>query len=496
MIKKKKVAIIGCGVSGLAAGKIFKQIGHDIVILERSHDLGGVWEASVSYPDVQTQSPKELYRYTDKAMPEEYPEWPKGPQVYDYLNGYANDYQLRDNIQFNAVVKNMARRKDDKPGWTLGISTNGGDTVKQDFDFVCICSGQFSQKNIITHDGQDAFIKAGGQVMHSSEYKDPNILTDKHVTVLGFSKSATDIAVNAVKANAKSVNLVYRKSVWRIPYFIGGLINFKNILYIRKQENMFQAWGLTKWDKFKYAIATPFIWANWRGLESLLTIQLKLNKTGLRPTTKIEDDINCSVPIVTPGFFDLVAKGNINTVQGTYQSYQTDQISLTGGEKLPTDISILAVGYKLGIPYLPQEYRDKLIEHDGQYRLHRIIANPDLPDMGFIGFNSSFCTVLAAEMGANWLVRYADGMLANQPSNQEMTDNIEMNLDWRRTKRPAAKVYGGLCSAPFHFKHFDELLDDMGAKIRKRNVIAENMAPPNADAYGRYLKSTVQYKAE
>ena len=105
MIKKKKVAIIGCGVSGLAAGKIFKQIGHDIVILERSHDLGGVWEASVSYPDVQTQSPKELYRYTDKAMPEEYPEWPKGPQVYDYLNGYANDYQLRDNIQFNAVVK-------------------------------------------------------------------------------------------------------------------------------------------------------------------------------------------------------------------------------------------------------------------------------------------------------------------------------------------------------------------------------------------------------
>ena len=63
------------------------------------------------------------------------------------------------------------------------------------------------------------------------------------------------------------------------------------------------------------------------------------------------------------------------------------------------------------MPFLPEEYREKLVEPDGQYRLYRIIANPDLPDMGFVGFNSSFCTVLSAELSANWLVRYADGML-------------------------------------------------------------------------------------
>ncbi len=76
--------------------------------------------------------------------------------------------------------------------------------------------------------------------MHSSEYTDPSIVEGKDVTVLGFSKSATDIAVNAVKSGAKSVNIVYLQSVWRVPYFIGGLINFKRILYIRKQEEMFQ----------------------------------------------------------------------------------------------------------------------------------------------------------------------------------------------------------------------------------------------------------------
>ncbi len=77
-----------------------------------------------------------------------------------------------------------------------------------------------------------------------------------------------------------------------------------------------------------------------------------------------------------------------------------------------------------------------------------------------------------------------------------MRRNMQMMLDWRRKERPAAQVYGGLCSAPFHFKHFDELLADMGAKKNKRsNPLAEQFSYPNADAYGEFLASTPQYTA-
>ncbi|MCY6381012.1 flavin-containing monooxygenase [Hoeflea prorocentri] len=492
MVKRKHVAVIGAGVSGLAAAKVFKEKGHTVSVFERSHDLGGVWEPSRSYPDVQTQSPKDLYRYTDKAMPDQYPEWPKGPQVHAYLDDYAADHGLRDLIRFGTAVQYMDRRPDGAPGWQLELEDESGKRSEA-FDFVAVCTGQFSEKNVLTHPGQDEFEAAGGTVMHSSEYTDPNMVEGKDVVVLGFSKSATDIAVNAANSGAKSVTIVYLESVWRIPYFIGGLINFKRILYIRKQENMFQGWDLSALDRFKYAIAAPFIWANWRALESLLTLQLKLNKTGLRPKTRIEDGVNCSVPIVTPGFFDLVASGRIKAIQGTFEAYEPGKIRLSGGETVSADVAILAVGWKLGVPFLPEAYREKLVEPDGQYRLYRIIANPDLPDMGFVGFNSSFCTVLSAEMAANWLVRYADGMLARQPSDAEMRSNIDMMLDWRRNGRPAAQVYGGLCSAPFHFMHFDELLDDMGASVRRRNPLAENLSPPDADAYGRFLASTPDY---
>jgi dimethylaniline monooxygenase (N-oxide forming) len=494
MVTQKQVCIIGAGVSGLAAAKAFSTRGHRVTILERSGDLGGVWEPARSYPDVQTQSPKELYRYTDKAMPASYPEWPKGPQVYAYLAEYAGDHGLDRLIRFNTAVLQMNRRSDSRPGWRLDLRGPDGDASQEDFDFVAVCTGQFSEPQTISHPGEDAFKAQGGRILHASQYNDPTLAKGRKVVVLGGSKSATDIAVNAVNAGASDVTLVYREPVWRIPYFIGGLINFKRILYIRAQEEMFKSWGIGALSRLKHAVAKPFVWANWRGLESLLKLQFQLKKCDMVPEEPIEDGVNCSVPIATPGFFPMVADGRIKAIRGSFDHYEGNTIVLTGGERVAADVAVLAIGYKLGVPFLPQAFRDRLVDPDGQYRLYRLIANPDLPDMGFVGFNSSFCTVLCADMAANWLVRYADGQLAHQPTPAEMRDNIEMMLHFKRVERPAAGVYGGLCVAPYHYKHFDELLADIGATKRRRGPLAEKFTPPDADAYARFLASAPDYK--
>jgi cation diffusion facilitator CzcD-associated flavoprotein CzcO len=126
MVKRKQVCVIGAGVSGLAAARAFAARGHNVSIVEKSADLGGVWEPARSYPDVQTQSPKDLYRYTDRAMPDAYPEWPKGPQVHAYLADYAKSHGLDRLMRFNTAVAAMARRADGKPGWTLELKTPDG----------------------------------------------------------------------------------------------------------------------------------------------------------------------------------------------------------------------------------------------------------------------------------------------------------------------------------------------------------------------------------
>ena len=496
MVKQKNVCVIGAGVAGLVAAKTFAARGHKVTILERSADLGGVWEPARSYPEVQTQSPKDLYRYTDKPMPDSYPEWPKGPQVHAYLSDYAQEHGLKPLMRFNTTVVGMNRRDAGVPGWVLDLTTSDGSASTEAFDFVAVCTGQFNERQTLSHVGEDAFKANGGVILHSAQHTDSSLVKGKKVIVLGGSKSATDIAVNSVKAGARDVTFVYREPVWRIPYFIGGLVNFKRILYIRAQEEMFRGWGISAMSRVAHAIAKPFVWANWRGLESMLKAQLKLKKCGMVPEQRIEDGVNCSVPIATPDFFPMVADGRIKAVRGTFDHYDGKTIVMTGGERVEADVAVLAIGFKLGVPFLPEPYRSHLVQPDGQYRLYRVIANPDLPDMGFVGFNSSFCTVLCAEMAANWLVRYADGQLTNQPTAAEMYENMDMMLHFKRVERPAAGVYGGLCVAPYHFRHFDELLADMGATIRRRGALAEKFTPPDADAYGRFLASAPDYRVE
>ena len=494
MVSPKQVCVIGAGVSGLAAAKAFAEHGHKVTIIEKSGNLGGVWDPARCYPDVQTQSPKDLYRYTDRAMPDSYPEWPKGPQVHAYLSDYARDHGLDRLMRFKTGVVAMTRRTDGKPGWMLDLKTSDG-ASREDFDFVAICTGQFNDPQTLSLPGEEVFKAQGGQILHSSSYNDATLAKGRKVVVLGGSKSATDIAVNAVNSGAGEVTIVYREPVWRIPYFIGGLVNFKRILYIRAQEQMFASWGIGPLARLAHMIAKPMVWANWRGLESLLKAQFKLGTCKMVPETRIEDDVNCSVPIATPGFFPMVADGRIKAIRGTFDHYAANTVVISNGERVSADIAVLAIGYTLGVPFLPEAYRVKLVDPDGQYRLYRLIANPDLPDLGFVGFNSSFCSVLCADMAAHWLVRCADGQLAHQPSEREMRDNIEMMLHFKRVERPAAGVYGGLCVAPYHYKHFDELLADIGATKRRRSALAEMFTPPDADAYAQFLASAPNYHA-
>ena len=494
MVRKKKVAVVGGGVSGLAAAKAFAERGHDVHGFERSNDFGGVWEPSRSYPDVHTQSPRELYRFTGHDYGQDVPEWPAGQDVHAYLHSYAKQHNIAHLFTLDTSVEAMERRVDGQPGWTLTLKHRGV-SEKEDFDFVSVATGQFSDKHAAIHPGEFDFTAHGGQVLHSSEYTDPAIVEGKRVVVLGGSKSATDVAVHAAEHGAKSVSLVYRKKVWRVPRFVGG-INLKHLLYMRAQEGQFNGWLPSVVERVVRMILKPLIWVNFRGLEALLTVQLGLRKHDMVPSEPIEDTVSCALPVVTPGFFEGLNDGSIKATQGCIERYEAGAVVLSTGDTVPCDVAVMATGWTQGFRFLPADAHEKMVEPDGLHRLYRFAVNPGLPGMGFVGFNSSFCSMLSAEMVANWLVRFADGQLENMPSADEMNASIDAMQQWRRKERPAAQVYGGLCTAPFHFRHFDELLEDIGATKRNRaNPLAELFVHPSADAYGEFMASAPQYHA-
>jgi len=474
-------------------------------------------------------------------------------------------------FHFGSSVKSIDKRNDGKNGWVLTIeetkrgnantSSNiphhnkaeknehedakcmklvsmGIHVYEMTFDFVVVCTGTFTNPYMLVHPGQDKFANSGGLVKHSSEYKDMDICRDiegKRVIIIGGSKSATDIAVHAVKeGRAQQVILLYRRNVWRVPYFVGG-INFKHLLYMRAQEIQFtDSWNANTCDtddlngatsssspslplSFLSNIASfmkkKMYWANFRVLEGLLNFQLGSQRKGMLPNEKIEDVVSCNLPVVTEGLMQCIDDGSIRPIHSTLKYYEVinDNASnekttantkqnqmyavLNNDEKIEIDNVIQATGWTMGLPFFSRDLKDKLIDdHDGLYRLYRFAVNPDLPNLGFVGFNSSFCTVLSSEMIANWLVRYADGMLIKNgdKTKDEMRANINRMLDWKRRVRPAASVYGGNCVAPFLHLHFDEILNDVGATLSYDSMFGY----PDAEKFGKCLDSAPKYKVQ
>src|SRR5260221_11080168 len=148
MVKEKNGRMMGAAVTGLAEERTLDAGEHRWIIVGRSGDLGGVWERARSYPEVQTQRPRDLYRYTDKPMPNSYPEWPTGPQVHAYLSDYAGGHGLMRRMRLNTTVVGMARRNADLPGWTLEIRNPDGGATHEQFDFVAVCTGQVNEPQV------------------------------------------------------------------------------------------------------------------------------------------------------------------------------------------------------------------------------------------------------------------------------------------------------------------------------------------------------------
>ena len=292
--------------------------------------------------------------------------------------------------------------------------------------------------------------------------------------------------MGALAEGARTISVIYRRASWKIPYFFGGVVNFKSILYCRASEAMFMPWGPSRAGRLMRTLLAPAIWANWRALEALLGLQFGLKQAGLRPEGRIEDSIHCATSIETPGFYKAVRDGRIRAVKGNLSGYVPGGV-LVDGARVAADVVVLATGWLQDLPFLDPDTRDKLVEPDGQYRLHRLMVNPDLPGLGFVGFNSSFASALSAELGAHWLARFFEGTLRRQPTDGDMRGGIARALEWRRRDRQVAQTYGGLCIAPFHHAHFDELMADMGARTKPANPLTAHLAPVSPKAYAKLL---------
>jgi dimethylaniline monooxygenase (N-oxide forming) len=458
----RRICVIGAGISGLVTAKVFTEEGYDVTVFEKKQGLGGVWEKSRSYPELTSQNTGETYSFSDYPMPESYPDWPTAEQIRNYLESYAKHFGIIDKIRFQTEVINVDLQTDAQPTWVVTIRTETHEQPQtreenHEFDFVVVCNGTFSNPKLPLLPGKDDFIANGGQVLHSTEFNDTSMIEGKRVVVVGYGKSASDIA-NVAANSANECIMLFRQAMWKVPRHLLGLVNLKYILLTRFSEAWFPYRQMGRIETLLHSIGKPIVWLFWRTVETLLRLQFGLDRYGMVPEYQI-DQLECSVSVAPPGFFKNIRAAKIQPIKTSIARFIPGGVELANGQQVSADVVIFGTGFTQSIPFLAEKYRRMLINEEGIFQLYRHLIHPEIPHMGFVGYNSSFYSQLTSEVGAWWLVDYVNGQLS-LPAIGEMYQELAAEVDWMKTRFPTV-VYGGNCLATFSLRHIEQLIKDM-----------------------------------
>ena len=209
-------AIIGAGPMGLASARNLQKLGIPFIGFEQHSDVGGLWDIdnphSTMYESAHLISSKRMTEFAEFPMDDSVAPYPHHSEMRRYFHDYASHFQLRRHYEFNTRVIGLTP---DGDGWML-LSERDGVQQRRRFDGVLIANGTLHKPNIPGLPGQFS-----GELMHSADYRSPEVFKGKRVLLVGCGNSGADIAVDAVH-HAASVDISLRRGYYFLPKFVRG----------------------------------------------------------------------------------------------------------------------------------------------------------------------------------------------------------------------------------------------------------------------------------
>src|SRR5580693_7101097 len=481
-----RVAIIGAGVAGLTTAKVLKQAGHEVVIYDRTPDVGGVWSRTRRYPGLTTQSPKAQYSLSDFPMPRDYPEWPAGAQVQQYLASYASHFGLDQDLRLSTEV--TAAEPVPGGGWMV---TAAGATDQ--FARLVVANGVFCEPAVPRYPGEDEFTAADGQILAGTDLHDAEQARGKHVLVVGYGKSACDVTVPVSEVAART-DVIARQLLWKVPRKISGKVNFKMLLLTRMGEALFKYRVLRGVEKFLHGPGRGLRGNMINSIGSVSVRQFGLAKLDLVPAGQMEDIVRGAIGLATEGFFEGVADGAITvhrdaTITRLYAADGRPFAELSDGSTLPADLVVCSTGFTQGVPFLPADVQRRLLDERGNFLLYRQIRPVDVPGLYFNGYNSSFFSPLNAEMAAVWIAADLSGAVP-LPDPAAMRRQVTDQLAFMDTATDTHHCHGGKI-IPFSLHNVDEVLGDLGVNISAGVRAWHWLMPVDPAAYRRITAAVI-----
>lgn len=480
-----RIAVIGSGVSGIAAGKTLKRLGHEVVLFERTRRIGGVW--AVAYPGVRLQNMAELYAFTDYPWPFDAGDYPGAADILRYLEMAVAHFGLE--VRLGHEVKALTTAAG---GWRVEAATPEG-AAAEVFDFVVVASGHYTgEKAEIALDGRERF---RGRIVTEHEVGDFSLFDGQRVAVVGFGKSALDMLGFAL-GRARELHHVFREARWALPRRMFGMASSR-LSTERLSSAYGGSWVYPDPKVAAYHQRNPKTAAQTDAVQSH-AIRLAEGLRGIRFDRKARVRLALIDPaypvgrqlrgtMAPDGYFRAIARGAIEPYRAALAGFSGSELLLADGSAVAADVVALALGYKRpSLPFLPPGLGEAFAGEADGMQLYRHILHPDYPTIGFAGFNHNPLHIPSAEIAALWMDAVMTGALALPPT-KAMAASAGRVRDWKRTNTIFEPTRAYWVGGHVH-NYLDVLLDELGLDPRRKpNRLAEMMAPYAAADYATII---------
>jgi putative flavoprotein involved in K+ transport len=345
------VVVIGAGPAGLAAAAELNGRGVNVLVLERSDSVAASWRGH--YDRLRLNTVRWLSHLPGHRIPRRYGPWVARDDVVKYLNEYAHYHDLT--IRYGVEALHIERADG---GWRIRTSTDSF----LDASAVVVATGYCHTPRIPNWPGCELF---PGQLMHSSEYKDPGPYLNTNVLVVGAGNSGAEVATDLAEA-AVNVSLAVRTPPQIVPRTFAGIPTLLVAVLTRRLPKKVGDIAIRTLQK--------------RLIGDLDAYGLPESKASLSRQFEATD----VVPICDPGDFVRHLRDGTIAIVPAVHHFDGEEVVLQDGARLRPDAVIAATGYDLGLEPLAAHLG--VLDREGRPIAHGGRTHPRAPELHFIGY--------------------------------------------------------------------------------------------------------------
>ncbi|MDO6824821.1 NAD(P)/FAD-dependent oxidoreductase [Marinobacter sp. 1_MG-2023] len=345
-------AVIGAGPMGLACARNLQKQNIPFTGFELHSDVGGLWDIdnphSTMYDTAHLISSKRMTEFAEFPMKDSVAQYPSHHELKSYFRDFVDHFGLREHYEFSTRVVSV---EPDGDQWAI-TTEHEGQTQTRIFDGVMIANGTLHTPNMPALPGDFA-----GEVMHSADYRTPEVFKNKRVLIIGCGNSGADIAVDAVH-HAHSVDMSLRRGYYFLPKFIngrpvdtlGGKLKLPRPIKQRLDARLMR---MVIGKPSDYGLPDP----EYRMYESHPVIN--------------------SLILHHLGHGDIKPRRAIDRVEG-------HTVHFSDGESGDYDLILMATGYLLDYPFINKKHLN-WPEHEDAPRLYQNMMHPDYDNLFVMG---------------------------------------------------------------------------------------------------------------